>query len=85
MRVSSTNTIKVMPIIPSHKVKKDKPRMKDIAQMEAELDWAYGAVCAAEEHGLSAEVFRSAIQHAQANPRWSFNEVVDAACNEWDI
>ena len=59
--------------------------MKGNTQTKAELDWAYGAVRAAEEYGLSAEVFRSAINIAKQNPQLPFNEVVDAACNEWDV
>ena len=59
--------------------------MKDIESIEAQLDYAYGAIGAADEYGLQAEVLVAAIQYAQANPHWHFNEVVDAACNEWDV
>lgn len=95
MRVSSTNTIKVTPITPSSKVKKDKPRMEEVNPNHPRpvgIQRVELALKKARPWGLEAEVVWSALMltaktntHFDGREEQTMEQVLDAACNEWDI
>ncbi len=39
----------------------------------------------ANKYGLLEEVMMSAIKHAQANPDYPMDVIMDMACDDWDI
>jgi len=93
MRVSSTNTIKVTPITPSSKVKKDKPRMEEVnpnRPRPVDIQRVELALKKARPWGLEAEVMWSAMRHYEkyhktAPETYGVEWALECALNDWDI
>ena len=57
---------------------------KEVTDASNEIEIIRERIEVAEQYGLQLEIVWSAIRYTKDNPDASVNEIMEAACEEWD-
>ena len=58
---------------------------KEVTDASKEIEIIRERIEVAEQYGLQLEIVWSAIRHTKDNPDASIDEIMEAACGEWDV
>ena len=58
---------------------------KEVANASNEIEIIRDRIEVAGQYGLQLEIVWSAIRHTKDNPDASIDEIMEAACGEWDV
>ena len=59
--------------------------VKEVTDASKEIEIIRERIEVAEQYGLQLEIVWSAIRHTKDNPDASIDEIMEAACGEWDV